>query len=299
ANPSVFVAELLATTGRVVWSRLVTDDMVNPVARDVEVAANNRIWIVGDAEGSGGVNSSRCSGTRCVFLLAVESNGDLGTSFMFPGTNRQLRGHAVAPLPDENVALAVTFFDDFDPDQTLSTSGVSDSDIGVVIANNDRETSGVGLGDILEQRARAVVEVEGQVVIGGENLGGVDFAGSTQTATGASDALLLGYSGSDLLEVWGASLGDEAGRQAVTSLEVSGGRLVAGGTMTGGIGGLMSAGETDLFFLGIDRTGAVEWRTRLGTAGDDQLVAMDVSGSRLAVLGISDGTLFLRTGTLP
>ncbi len=217
------------------------------------------------------------SGQQQIFSVATDAAGDIAVIGIFNG-NIDLGGGNLA-----------------------SASSNTDVFVGMFDANGTHLWS-KSFGDIANDDCRSVAfDPSGNVIIGGFELGTIDFGGGPLVSAGAQDAYVAKFdaTGTHLWStLWGGS--SDQGVQGVTT--DSSGNIVLvgwfGGNLDLGGGPMVSAGGLDAFVARIDPSGAFQWNQNFGDTSDQKAVFVGTDSSdNVAVSGYFAGSIDLGGGT--
>jgi lambda repressor-like predicted transcriptional regulator len=154
-----------------------------------------------------------------------------------------------------------------------------------------------------DQCFSVAVDGSGNVLVPGFFQGTVDFGGGGLTSAGGFDIFVAKFSGADGSHLWSKRYGD-TGADLSTGAAVDGGGnvLVTGnfqGTVDFGGGGLISAGDFDIFvakFSGAD--GSHLWSKSYGDTAIDTGATVAVDGGNVLATGNFQGTVDFGGGGL-
>lgn len=146
----------------------------------------------------------------------------------------------------------------------------------------------------------------GDVYIGGEFAGPVNFGGTHVVSNGKEDAYIVKLSGVDGSVIWVRTFGG-SGDDGVYGMDLDASdNIIATGYFEDevgfGLGGTMTSfGEEDMFYMKISgETGLTTWAKKKGDTSNDygMSVAVDAAGDAL-VVGVFQGTINFGTGPIP
>jgi len=135
-------------------------------------------------------------------------------------------------------------------------------------------------------------DANGNVIVAGRTFG----AFPNQTSAGVADAFVRKYdaAGNDL---WTRQFGTSTPDIATTIAIAASGPVYIGGTTSGTLPGLISAGSTDIFIRKYDPSGTELDTRQFGTAGIEQDIRFGVTASALYVGGATNGDFAFNYGT--
>jgi hypothetical protein len=184
----------------------------------------------------------------------------------------------------------------------LTTTGMGDPNIYVVKldATTGSPLWGKGFGDsAIQQDSYVAVDTSGNVLLGGDFRGVINFGGTNLTSAGQTDVFLAKLDPMGM-HLWSKSFGDASAQVATgITLDGKGQPVLVGnfeGTVDFGGGGLMSTGGPmagdNLYIAKLDPTGKHLWSRRFGDAHGQSVngVAVDAAGAAL-LSGTFAGTL--------
>ncbi len=158
-------------------------------------------------------------------------------------------------------------------------------------------------GDTNDQSAAALaVDAGGNVWITGSFNGTTNFGGNDLTSAGQTDIYIAAFNTAGAHQ-WSRGFGD-ASIQIATSIAVdnAGYAVITGyfyGTLNLGGGGLVSAGNEDIFLARYSSAGGHVWSRRYGDANHQRGIAVATDASRNIILtGMNAGTVDFGGGTL-
>ncbi|WP_437601928.1 hypothetical protein WMF28_09975 [Sorangium sp. So ce590] len=246
-----------------------------------------------------GATAHVSAGGSDVFAASFDASGALLWSRQF-GDGFDQRARAVAVDAEKN-AIVVG-----ESAGAVDFGGgpiVSAGDYDVFVAKLDAEGEHVwsrGFGDAATQRALAVaVDGAGNVVVGGEMAGMVDFGGGPRNA-GAEGSVFVAKLDAEGEHVWSRRIGEQGASLGQVVVDGAGNVLVAGsfrGEARIGRGLLVSAGEDDAFAVKLDPGGELVWARRFGGTGADRGtgVAIDLDGAAVVTGAFSGRVAFGET----
>lgn len=160
------------------------------------------------------------------------------------------------------------------------------------------------IGAAGNERALGVaVDSQGDVLIGGDFAGTVDFGLGPETSAGAVDIVVLKLDGATGATAWAGAFGSAGGDSArAIAADAQGNVLVTGdftNTVTFGGPALVSAGANDVFVVKFNPAGAHVWSLRAGNGLNQSgsSVAADPAGN-VVVTGNVQGTINFGLGSL-
>lgn len=232
-----------------------------------------------------GAATLRSAGGNDVFVASFDAAGALLWSKRF-GDGFDQRSRAVAVDAQGNAILVGEFAGEIDfGGGALKSAG----DYDVFVAKLDPDGEHVWskrFGDAAPQRGGAVaVDGAGNVVVGGELAGTVDFGGGPRNA-GAEPAVFMAKLDQNGEHVWSRRIGEQGASLGQIVVDGAGNVLVAGSfrgeaRLAGGL--LKSVGEEDVFVAKVNPAGDFLWAHRFGGTGADRGtgVAIDLDGDTL------------------
>ncbi len=287
------VVARISQEGQTQWSRRYGDSCDQHGGAVANMPSGN-VLIAGDFCGKmsfGKTSVEAKKGEVDLFVALIDTLGEDVYSKRFGGAGDQI-AFAAAADPQGNAVIVGAFTGAFD-DGTgeVPSAGVYDAFVLKLDPKGNllwsRHFGGQG-ADL----ARAVaIDAAGNIVVGGNFTGSVDFGGGPLVApSGHPGAFLIELDpdgnhlnsqsfGSDYAAVRGVAVGAD-------------GRIAATGSFSGtidvGQGPISSAGDEDIFVVELDSTGKVEWGHTFGGAGTEvgKGVAFGVGGT-LAMTGTS------------
>jgi uncharacterized protein (AIM24 family) len=242
------------------------------------------------------------AGVLDIFLAKFDASGTHLWSQRFGDAEDQL-GYCVAFDPSGNVAITGGFWSSVDfGGGPLTSAGFEDIFLAKFDASGTHLWS-QSFGDASSQHGQSVAFAPSRnIAITGSLRGTVDFGGGSLTSAGFKDIFLAKF---DAIgnHLWSQRFGD-AEDQHVRSVafDPSGNVAITGGfegSVDFGGGPLTSAGETDIFLVQFDVSGAHLWSQSFGDASSQhgQSVAFDPSGN-VAITGALKGTVDFGGGPL-
>lgn len=151
----------------------------------------------------------------------------------------------------------------------------------------------------------AVDAATGDVIVGGEFAGSIDFGNGSVTSSGAwdVDAFLVKLAGATGTSLWRRDYGDTSAQHLRAVAVDPAGNIVAGGFFRGEmtLGNITltgSSGADTAFVARLDAAGNTSWARSFGSAGEARLVdvATDQAGS-IILTGYAGGDIDLGCGT--
>jgi hypothetical protein len=150
-------------------------------------------------------------------------------------------------------------------------------------------------GDAGAQRARAVaVDGAGNVIVGGEFAGTIDFGGGSWTAEDG-EAVFVAKLGPGGELLWSRRFGEQGGASLGQLIADGAGNVLVVGGFRGQArlaeGVVTSAGEEDVFVTKLDPEGELLWSRQFGGAGEDRGTgaALDTEEGAVFVTGAFTG----------
>ncbi len=155
-------------------------------------------------------------------------------------------------------------------------------------------------GDVSPQVATSVaVDLDGNVIVVGDNSGKMDPGGGTITAVGLTDVFIAKY---DVFGnfLWGKEAGDSKAQNALAVAAAAGRVAMAGkyqGKMDFGAGLLTAVGSTDGFVAVFEKDGTAVWSKSFGDAAAQAVKAVAIGPmGEVIIAGDNTGTIDLGNG---
>ena len=160
------------------------------------------------------------------------------------------------------------------------------------------------IGAAANERALSVtIDSQGDLLIGGDFAGTVDFGLGPETSAGAADIIVLKLDGATGATAWAGAFGSTDGDSArAIAADAQGNVLVTGdftNTVTFGGPALVSSGASDVFVVKFSSTGAHVWSLRAGNSlsQSGSSVAADPQGN-VVVSGNVQGSINFGLGSI-
>jgi len=263
----VFVAKLDAA-GKHVWSARFGDGD-EQWAEHIAIDGAGNVAVVGSMSGSidfGGGSLASAVG-RDVYVAVFDAGGKYvwSKSFGSPGTNEDAWGVAFDPSGNVLVTGGAEGEIDFG-----CGAPAAEGEQSIFVAKLDPKGACVfsrRVGNAEEQIGFAIAsDAAGDVLVTGRFEGTIDFGVGPMTAT-LRDAFVAGWDASGVT-LFSRDFGDPSGSGMAEGRGIAAGAsgIVVAGKFSGTLGGLASAGDTDVFLVGLDATGATRFERRFGDA---------------------------------
>ena len=221
----------------------------------------------------------------CSFLASAGGSGtDMATS--------------IALDPSGN-AIAYGHFDSASFDGAANAGPAGTRDLFVAkYDSGGNELWGNAYGSSGDDVATAVTtDAMGDVYIAGSFENGINFGCNGLQSAGGKDGFIVKLVGEDGSCVWSGSVGDSLDEQTTAVALDSNGDLFVGGwfdspsiTLPNTTTTFQNAGGRDAFYLKNNVQGSPMWERHVGGAGDDVIVALDISAQDAVVISGNVGT---------
>lgn len=185
----------------------------------------------------------------------------------------------------------------------LTSAGSTD----VFVARYDADGNHVWskrFGDAAAQTGVSVaVDAQGNVIVAGDFSGKIDLGSGALSSAGSTDVFVAKFDSTGAL-VWANRFGDNAAQSVGgIAVDITGDVIVTGsfsGTLSTGLGTLVSAGASDVFLLRLDGTAATaEWAKSFGNAATQAGVAVATGPSgEIALVASNAGVIDIGLGAL-
>jgi PKD repeat protein len=283
------VARYNGATGAHVWSKQfggAYDDSADAIAVD---GAGN-IYVTGYFKGTisfGGAPLSTPYDTDLdVFIAKLDGAGNHVWSKNFTNTGND-RGYSIATDPQGDVVISGWFSNgiNFGGTQLFSYNGLSDAFVAkFTSAGTHMWSRQFGSTNDEEAGYGVAMDANGNVVLGGYAIAGVDFGGGVLPTFGNADGFVAKYAATTGAHLWSRRVGG-GGDDYVNAVTVDGsGNVVIGGSfqLSGSFGGatpIVAAGASDAFVAKYTSGGAFVWARDLGGTVADAATAVAVDGT--------------------
>lgn len=297
-----FVAKL-DPSGKHLWSRAFEGTMPRKTA-DVEATPDGSLILTGLFSGTIGFGDGKIyptAGSSDIFLVKLNPAGEPVWARTFGGIGYQ-GGYAVAVDGEGAAVVTGEFAGSIDfGDGPHIAAGSTDCFVAKVNAQGAVLWSRAFGGPLMQTGHAVATDGEGNIVVGGDFSGSIDFGSGAVAAVDESDIFVMKVA-PDGTTVWAKTFpgGQD---QSLTSIDVDEtGNVVAGGwfqdTINFGEGQLNSAGGKDAFLVRLQADGSLGWARTWGDGGGDQLVARLQIGpfDNVVVAGTFSGSLDLGSG---
>ncbi len=312
-SADVYIQKLDAS-GNFVWAASVGSSGFDYGA-SVAVDASQNVYVCGYFNGSGdfdpgsGTTTLTTNGLRDVFVLKLDSNGNLLWAKSFGGTDSEYGG-GVAVDAQGNVCITGHFINTVDFDSgagtfnlTSNSAGVADAFVSKLDANGNFVWAVAAGGGHFDTGSDIAVDNAGNVYAHGSYRETVDFdpgpAVLNMTSSGLNDAYIWKLSTTGNL-IWAKSIGgtdndfgesivvDDNGNAHITGQF----RGVADFDPGAGTTNLTAVGDRDAYIQKLDANGNLDWVRAIGGLSIDIGIgiAIDVTGNCYAT-GIYQGTV--------
>jgi len=299
----VFIAKL-TPSGEVMWAKNFGDGS-NQLAQGIAADASGNVIVagifIGNINFGGGTLTSNTIFFQDVFLAKFGPDGTHIFSNRFGGTNSE-NVNALAVDADGNAILAGDFQLSVDfGGGTLTSAGPSDAYVAKY-GPNGAFLWVKQFGDEAEQKARAVaIDAKGNVLVGGQAAGSIDFGGGPLSAQGnpsAFAAKLDPQGGHVWSKVWGS------GKASINAIAAGPNDDVA---VAGSFSGALAFNEmwenpgVDDGFVAVigPDPGSTSWSRRFGDEGSQGANAVAMTSNREVLLaGVHTGAINLGTGPI-
>jgi hypothetical protein len=277
----------LASDGVPIWSRRF-GGVSSENATSLAVAANGDIYLAGSFGGTVDFGSGplMSAGSTDIFLVKLGPAGvTLWSNSVGDASSQSIASLALDPAG--NVILAGGFAG------TLNFGGGALTSVGSTDVYVAKFSPGGGhlwskrFGDMAAQSAQGVAtDAAGNVVVAGNNAGGVDFGGGQILSTGGTDGFAVKLDAGGGAHIWSLGYGDPNLQSTFgVAVDPVGNAVIAGRTAGGmSFGGQMAAGDgmgEDIFVGKLDAAGKGVWVTLLASTTIKQTggVAVDLDGN--------------------
>jgi hypothetical protein len=245
--------------------------------------------------------------------LVMDRDWSIGALFGMPGQSlwvRQLgstgndQGAKLIADNDGNILATGIFSNTITIDNiSLVSAGGTDFYVAKLNPTNGQVLWAKRFGGPGNDRATAIaVDASNDVYVAGQFENAVDFGGGTQTSSGSADAFVVKLASIDGNHVWSRTVGGTA-FDGAQGLAVRGSAVVLTGVFAGSVTvdatTLTSAGQIDIFIVGLTTAGTTSWVKSFGGTGADspRTVAIDSSGN-VVLAGHFNSSMLIFTSAL-